>query len=188
MLPSGNDAAVLLAENVAGSVPAFVDEMNAKATELGLTDTHFVNPHGLDDPRALLVGVRPGPPRALRHAGARVREDRRHPGLAPGAALGLRPAQRKLAAPDLPRRRRREDRLDRRRRLDARRFGPRDGRRLFVTVLDSTDRDADATALFDWAFSSYSWVRLVPKTVEQMRLAERLGIGSALVRSLSVCA
>lgn len=45
---SGNDAATALAEHVGGSVPGFADLMNAKAAELGLTDTHFVNPHGLD--------------------------------------------------------------------------------------------------------------------------------------------
>ena len=47
MLRSGNDAAVAVAEHVAGSVPAFAELMNAKAEELGI-DAHFVNPHGLD--------------------------------------------------------------------------------------------------------------------------------------------
>lgn len=46
---SGNDAAVSIAECVAGSVAAFVDMMNAKAAELGLAGTHYVNPHGLDE-------------------------------------------------------------------------------------------------------------------------------------------
>lgn len=49
MLRSGNDAAVALAEHVGGSVKGFAELMNEKATELGLTNTHFVTPHGLDD-------------------------------------------------------------------------------------------------------------------------------------------
>jgi D-alanyl-D-alanine carboxypeptidase (penicillin-binding protein 5/6) len=48
MLRSGNDAAVALAEHTAGSVEGFVELMNQKAIELGLSSTHFVTPHGLD--------------------------------------------------------------------------------------------------------------------------------------------
>lgn len=48
MLKSGNDAAIALAEEVGGSVEGFADMMNKKAEELGLTNTHFVTPHGLD--------------------------------------------------------------------------------------------------------------------------------------------
>ncbi len=53
LLPSGNDAAIALAQYEAPTVQAFVDRMNAKVKELGLADTHFVNPHGLDDPAHL---------------------------------------------------------------------------------------------------------------------------------------
>lgn len=48
MLRSGNDAAVAIAEHIGGSVEGFAELMNQKATELGLKDTHFVTPHGLD--------------------------------------------------------------------------------------------------------------------------------------------
>lgn len=48
MLPSANDAAVAIAEGVGGSVKKFVKKMNAKAAELGLKNTHFKNPTGLD--------------------------------------------------------------------------------------------------------------------------------------------
>ena len=44
---SGNDAAVALAEHLAGSEAAFVERMNARAQELGMNDTHFVNCTGL---------------------------------------------------------------------------------------------------------------------------------------------
>jgi D-alanyl-D-alanine carboxypeptidase (penicillin-binding protein 5/6) len=50
LLPSGNDAAVALAHGVAGSVPAFVDQMNRTARDLGLRDTSYANPIGLDEP------------------------------------------------------------------------------------------------------------------------------------------
>lgn len=49
MLKSGNDAAVALAETVGGSVEGFAVLMNNKAKELGLENTHFVTPHGLDN-------------------------------------------------------------------------------------------------------------------------------------------
>ena len=48
LLESANDAAAAIAIAVAGSVTDFAELMNGKAAELGLTDTHFVNPHGLD--------------------------------------------------------------------------------------------------------------------------------------------
>ena len=48
MLCSGNDAAVQIAETVGGSVEGFAEMMNKKAQELGLKNTSFVTPHGLD--------------------------------------------------------------------------------------------------------------------------------------------
>ena len=48
LLASANDAAVAIAVTVGGSIADFAVLMNRKASELGLTDTHFVNPHGLD--------------------------------------------------------------------------------------------------------------------------------------------
>jgi D-alanyl-D-alanine carboxypeptidase (penicillin-binding protein 5/6) len=47
---SGNDAAITLAIHISGSLDAFVEAMNAKAIELDLRDSHFANPHGLDEP------------------------------------------------------------------------------------------------------------------------------------------
>lgn len=49
-LRSGNDAAIEIAEHVAGDEDAFVSLMNAKAGELGLASSWFANSHGLDDP------------------------------------------------------------------------------------------------------------------------------------------
>ncbi|MFK8252688.1 D-alanyl-D-alanine carboxypeptidase family protein [Ancylobacter terrae] len=50
IVKSANDMAVVLAEGVAGSVPAFADEMNAAAAALGMNGTHYNNPNGLPDP------------------------------------------------------------------------------------------------------------------------------------------
>jgi len=49
-IASANDAATALAERLAGDEGVFVERMNAKARELGLTGTRFTNPHGLPDP------------------------------------------------------------------------------------------------------------------------------------------
>jgi D-alanyl-D-alanine carboxypeptidase (penicillin-binding protein 5/6) len=50
LLPSGNDAAITIAEGVGGTQENFVELMNAKAQSLALEDSHFTNPHGLYDP------------------------------------------------------------------------------------------------------------------------------------------
>lgn len=50
MLFSANDAASAIAEHIAGSEGKFAEMMNAKAVEIGAKDSHYVNPHGLDDP------------------------------------------------------------------------------------------------------------------------------------------
>lgn len=47
-IASANDASLVLAEHIAGSEAAFADLMNEKAARLGMVNTHFVNPHGLD--------------------------------------------------------------------------------------------------------------------------------------------
>lgn len=50
LLSSGNDAAVAIAEHLAGSMEEFTKLMNLKARQLGATKTHFANPHGLPHP------------------------------------------------------------------------------------------------------------------------------------------
>ena len=49
MVVSGNDGANVIAENIAGSIPGFVDLMNRAASAFGCTGTHFSNPHGYHD-------------------------------------------------------------------------------------------------------------------------------------------
>ncbi len=50
IIQSGNDACVVLAEGLAGSLAAFLDQMNEKAKQIGLKDSHFANVDGLPDP------------------------------------------------------------------------------------------------------------------------------------------
>jgi serine-type D-Ala-D-Ala carboxypeptidase (penicillin-binding protein 5/6) len=50
MLKSANDVAMALARDNAGSVDAFAEKMNSRASELGATSSHFANPNGLHDP------------------------------------------------------------------------------------------------------------------------------------------
>lgn len=50
MIASGNDAAMMIAEHIGGSVENFIAMMNEEAAALGATGTHFANPHGLTDP------------------------------------------------------------------------------------------------------------------------------------------
>jgi D-alanyl-D-alanine carboxypeptidase (penicillin-binding protein 5/6) len=50
IIQSGNDACIVLAENLAGSEEAFAEQMNAKAKELGMTGSHFMNSTGLPHP------------------------------------------------------------------------------------------------------------------------------------------
>lgn len=51
MFRSGNDAAIAIAEGIAGSVEAFSNVMNDYAKSLGVLDSHFESPHGLDSPK-----------------------------------------------------------------------------------------------------------------------------------------
>lgn len=48
IISSGNDATVALAEHVAGHQPAFIEMMNRTAEKLGMVNSYFANPHGLD--------------------------------------------------------------------------------------------------------------------------------------------
>ena len=57
IIQSGNDACVVVAEALGGTVQGFVQMMNQRAKQLGLTDSHFVNPNGLPDPPGQLMSA-----------------------------------------------------------------------------------------------------------------------------------
>lgn len=54
IIQSGNDACMVMAEGLAGSEESFVTQMNETAKKLGMTNSHFANPHGLSDPSHLM--------------------------------------------------------------------------------------------------------------------------------------
>src|SRR6266511_3837762 len=161
LVKSANDAAVALADAVDGSAAAFVRRMNARAGELGLRDTHYVTPYGLDRPghrtsardlaRLWEVAMRRADFRALvstRSAQipgpARVRKFTNSNQLlgsyawAVGGKTGFtNDAKRCLVA-----------------------SASRGGRRLVAVVLGSPDASADVRALFEYGFTAFDWVRL----------------------------
>jgi serine-type D-Ala-D-Ala carboxypeptidase (penicillin-binding protein 5/6) len=157
LLRSGNDAAVALAEHLAGGEAPFVARMNARAAELGLERTQFVNASGLtDDPNhraspldlARLAQVAMADPDFAAYAGA---VQLTVPGLAPmttrnelllggryPGATGVKTGFTTLAG------------------LCLVASAERDGRTLFVVVLGSDDSFADAAALLDYGFEAFS--------------------------------
>jgi len=155
LLPSGNDAAYSIAEAVAGSQDAFATLMNAKARAIGLMGTHYMQGYGLDQDGqyttardlvrlarydlahyplfARIVGTSYryiG--RGLTHPAFALHSTDELLGVYPGA-FGVKTGTTPLAGQNL---------------VTAVR---RDGRRIVVVVLGSTDRYADATALLNYA-------------------------------------
>jgi D-alanyl-D-alanine carboxypeptidase (penicillin-binding protein 5/6) len=153
LLPSGNDAAIAIAQEVGGGVPAFVDLMNEKAAALGLQNTRFTNPHGLDE-AGLYTSARDIAElgRALvaqSELAAIVRTKQYQPAWDgpevwngnelldqyPGA-IGVKIGYTEKAGQTIVA------------------GAERNGRRIIVSVLSTWDRYADATALLDWAFAN----------------------------------
>jgi D-alanyl-D-alanine carboxypeptidase len=153
LLPSGNDAALALAQEVSSGVPGFVALMNDRASSLGMQRTHFVNPHGLDaaghfstaldmaiagrafleNPLLAAMSIAPqyetgGDVRILMKNGNRLLQT--YPG-AFGVKIGYTTnAKQTIVA-----------------------AATRDGRELVLSVFGSENRYADSAALFDWAFA-----------------------------------
>lgn len=187
MLPSGNDAALDIARALDGDVGVFVERMNAKTAELGLENTNFRNPHGLDGRNHyssaydLAIMTRYA---MANDAFRRIVSTQWHD-LSPPFDYGFQNGN---------------SLLQNYAGADGVKIGwtdragwtfvasaVRDGRRVFVTVLNSQDRDADAAALLDWAFAAHRWTAPGPVAVAAVRLMERVGIGGAYVRSVTVC-
>lgn len=170
MLRSGNDAAVAVAEHVAGSEDAFVDEMNAAAEELGLEDTNFINASGLTNSPAHHAS-----PRDLAVLAHEAMADRRFADI-----VGVRRA-------DLPGIGTLETRnllLDRYDGATGVKTGymsasglclvasaRRDGRDLFAVVLDSDDSFADVAALLDQGFDRFTVVSATSAVPDVYRTA-----------------
>ncbi len=153
LLVSGNDAAIAIAEAVGGRTSEFVALMNEKAVEMGLRNTRFANPHGLDEAGlytsaydvALLGQALLAVPELASIVSTKSYQAAWDGPLlwngnallnlypeALGVKIGYteRAGQTIVAAAE------------------------RDGRRIIVSVLGSQDRYTDAIALFEWAFAN----------------------------------
>jgi len=157
MLRSGNDAAIAIGRHLAVNDATFVDHMNELVDRLGLQDTHFIDPHGLggrghySSAYDLAILARYGMqfPDFATVAGARtwkaqgsrtIDMSNLNPfmKLYPGAD-GLKTGFTYAAGPTF--------------------IGSavRNGKRLYVVLLNSSDRWGDAVALLDWAFANHTW-------------------------------
>lgn len=158
IVKSANDVAMMLAETIGGSEQGFVEKMNATAQRLGMTRTHFVNPHGLPAPeqvttardlaRLSIAVLRDFPEHADRWASADMRIGKRrlvtHNGLlnkyegADGLKTGfICDAGYNVVA-----------------------SATRDGRRLMAVVLGERsgfERSIRAASLLDHGFGNYGW-------------------------------
>jgi D-alanyl-D-alanine carboxypeptidase (penicillin-binding protein 5/6) len=164
LVRSGNDTAVAIAQGIGGTVAAFVQMMNDKAREMGLENTHFANPHGLDEDghytsaRDLLEMARaamadPVFATAVRTQTVRlpdtpdgtlrvVRTTNMLLSSYPGA-IGVKTGYTGLAGHVL---------------VAA---AEREGRRLYAVVMGSTDAFTDATALLDYGFAEFGVIPVI---------------------------
>jgi serine-type D-Ala-D-Ala carboxypeptidase (penicillin-binding protein 5/6) len=168
LLESANDAAVDLADNIAGSREAFVEQMNERASELGLDHTSYANPIGLDDPgnyssardlatlaRRLLRNRRfariVDSPEATLESGNQVRvvENRNDLVAAYPWVNGVKTGYTLNAGNVL---------------VGSAARGPR-ARVISVVMGEPTEaaRDADTLALLRWGLDRFSRVRVVPR-------------------------
>lgn len=158
LIRSGNDAAAAIAEHIGGSVEGFVAMMDDRAAELGMENTHFMNPHGLDtdghysSPRDMLIvgRVALSQPAIAEIARARMMVFPDTPTGEPRSAsntnrilntyegvIGLKTGETPRAG------------------LTYVGAAERDGRRVFAVVFNSVGKRAhlaDAVRLFDWAY------------------------------------
>lgn len=157
MLPSGNDAALAVGRYEGGSDAAFVAQMNSLLNRLGLRDSRFKNPHGLSEDGhvasaydlAMLTRYAMTLPDFVTIVGAKQWQAQgsrtiplrnvnaflsSYPG-ADGVKTGFtEEAGRTLVA-----------------------SVTRNGRRVYVAVMNATEREHDAQVLFDWAFANFIW-------------------------------
>lgn len=159
MLPSGNDAAYVIAVHIAGSERAFAELMTQRMREIGLTENQWLNASGLgretannvsahdlaqiarvamaNPDFAKIVGTRAYTARGSRVIGMRNGNELlySYPG-ADGVKIGWggRSAGNTLAG-----------------------SATRNGHRLFVALLNTPDRPGEAAALLNWAFANYQW-------------------------------
>jgi len=160
LVQSGNDAAWALAEHYPGGVEKFVEAMNKKAADLHLSNTHFTNPVGFDDPNHIMTAI--DLTRLASYALTNktivkivaipqitisdVTHTQFHPltnvntllGKIPGVA-GIKTGWTEEAGENLVT------------------LVERDNHRVIIVVLKSLNRFADTEALINWVFTNYEW-------------------------------
>jgi D-alanyl-D-alanine carboxypeptidase (penicillin-binding protein 5/6) len=157
LLRSGNDAATAIAQHIGGSADSFVEMMNQEAEDLGLTDTHFINPHGLDAPNHyasaydLMMIARQAlanptfaeivSTQEYTFRGRRLSNRNELLGNYPGAD-GVKTGTTSEAGECLVA------------------SATRDGHQVLVVVLGTEDRYGDASTLLDYYFDNYAWYPL----------------------------
>ncbi|MHB1007387.1 MAG: D-alanyl-D-alanine carboxypeptidase family protein [Chloroflexota bacterium] len=156
LLPSGADAAVAVARHIGGDEQRFVALMNAKAQELGLSDTRFVNPHGDDakdqyaSPFDLATFARYG---FLNPVFAAIVGTREYTTTTANRVFKLKNTNELLGTyvgADGVKTGTTEKALQ-----VLVSTAQRDNRRVFVTVMRSDDRYADTARLLDYFFANY---------------------------------
>ena len=159
LVASGNDAAVTLAENYPAGYSRFVDKMNQKALSLGLTDTHFTNVAGMEDDvhkttakdlTLLAISALENPIIArivntqkkiipnvsnTHHYLLTTTNDL----LGTLGVIGVKTGTSQNAGQNLTI------------------LSTQNGHSVFITLLNSTDRFADATTLINWVFTHFQW-------------------------------
>ena len=166
LLCSGNDAAVAVAEHVGGSVKGFVERMNETAMELGMKDSSFANPNGLDDGEhystaydmALLARAAMGNETLVRIASTRTvtiggRTMTNHNKLLSyvDGCLGLKTGYTRAAGRTLVS------------------CAERNGQRLIAVTLQDGNDWADHQSLYDFGFSAYPAKRMAQLGHELVR-------------------
>jgi len=152
MLPSGNDAAIAIAEHVSGNVGAFVGLMNQEAARLGMHNTHLANPHGLGSRGMRTTAY------DMAVAGMALMRDptlaaiAATPSYVTGTELSFTNGNRLLGA--YPGANGVKIGYTRSARHTIVGSALRDGRHIFVAVLGSDDLYSETTELLDWAFSA----------------------------------
>lgn len=160
LIQSGNDAAEILAENYEGGRSAFVEAMNKKAKEMGLTDTHFTNPSGLDEyghystaldlalladsamkkiEFARIVAMENAVITTENNDNYVVKNVNQLIGKVQGV-LGVKTGYTVGAGQSLVT------------------LVSRDGHEVIISLLGSLDRFADTQYLIDWVYESFTWV------------------------------
>lgn len=191
LLPSGNDAAMALARHFGNRLPGpgrpvarFVAQMNQRAADLGLTDTTFRNPSGLDEPGQVssandlarltrVVMRQPVLAQIVAQPSVQVQGARRAYALRStnqllghyAGTLGVKTGTTDAAGECLVA------------------LIERQGQRVIAVVLGSTDRYSDTMSLVDWGFDNFKWlepplavVELAAKPGQQALLGPRPSI------------